>query len=154
MLLEGLYPCPLFALVCLSCTEPLLLLLLILFYCQVAGTPDGENFSVLWAWAGRWEPLPSWICGLTTPILPAEAAAPPGTVFWRLWEPAPLWLVRGSAWWRWKVNFAFVPLPCSSLTMKIEPAFILLGLTEEIAPRLQVSICRHDCVAKSIFKSL
>ena len=47
MLLEGLYPCPLFALVCLSCTEPLLLLLLILFYCQVAGTPDGENFSVL-----------------------------------------------------------------------------------------------------------
>lgn len=54
----------------------------------------------------------------------------PGTVFWRLWEPAPLWLVRGSAWWRWKVNFAFVPPPCSSLTMKIEPAFILLGLTK------------------------
>lgn len=32
--------------------------------------------------------------------------------------------------------------------------FHLAGPDEEIAPRLQVSICRHDCVAKSIFKSL
>lgn len=112
-----------------------------------------REFFCTWSWSWALENPAARSLWPHDAILPAEAAAPPHTCSGHC-GTSLAWAGEGLCLMGMKSEF----LLCAS-TMQFShdenrTCFHLAGPDEEIAPRLQVSICRHDGVAKSIFKSL